>query len=82
MKAYLDNIRKPDNSLSLKEKIIKMILIFILGILLGMFSKWLDNLSIDSTIWWQHLIEILDLNNFFSEISIWLGIALVISILS
>ena len=82
MKEFLDRIRKADNNLNLKNKIINTILIFLLGIILGMFSKLLDSLVIDNNIWWMNIIEKLDLNNFFSEIAIWLFIAITISVFS
>ena len=82
MKEFLDRIRKVDNNLILKNKIINTILIFLLGLVLGMFSKWLDNIVIDNNIWWMHIIEKLDLNNFFSEMAIWLFIAITISVFS
>lgn len=82
MNKILDNIRKPEKSLKLKNKIINTTLIFLLGILLGIFSKWLDNLSIDDTIWWQHILGILDLRNVFSAMGIWIFIALIISVYS
>ena len=82
MKEFLDRIRKADNNLNLKNKIINTILIFLLGIILGMFSKLLYNLVIDNNIWWMNIIEKLDLNNFFSEMAIWLFIAITISVFS
>ena len=82
MKEILDKIRTPNKEEKLKNKIINTVLILLLGIILGVFSKWLDNLAIDNNIWWQSIIEKIDLRNFFSNISIWLFIAITISIFS
>ena len=82
MKEFLNNIRKVETILKLKNKIINTLLIFLLGIILGIFSKWLDNLAIDSSIWWMKIVESLDLNNFLSEMAIWLFIAITISVFS
>ncbi len=77
MKEYLNRIRIIDNDLSIKRMIINSLLIFIFGIILGIVSKYLDSLSFDNRI-----LSYLDLGNFFSDISIWLFIALCISIYS
>ena len=82
MRDFLNNIRKVDNNLKLKNKLINTILIFLFGIVLGILAKWLDNLSIDSSIWWMNIIEKFDLNNFFSEMAVWLFLAITISIFS
>ena len=82
MKDFLSSIRKVENSLKLKNKIINTILIFSFGVCLGILSKWLDNLSIDTSIWWMNIIERADLNNFFSEMAFWIFIALAIAVYS
>lgn len=82
MKEMLDKIRTPNKEEKFKNKIINTVLILLLGIILGVFSKWLDNLAIDNNIWWQSIIEKIDLRNFFSNISVWLFIAITISIFS
>lgn len=82
MRNFLNSIRTPDTNMSIGNKIINTILIFLIGIVLGIFSKWLDNLSIDDTIWWQYIIGILDLCNIFSMFGIWILIATTISVFS
>lgn len=82
MKDFLDKVRSPIKNIQTKRKIINTALIILLGILLGIFSKWLDNLSIDDTIWWQHILGILDLGNTFSEFGVWIFIAITISVFS
>ena len=67
---------------NLKNSMISTVLILLLGVILGVFSKWLDNLSIDSTVWWQNILEILDLRNVFSLFGIWIFIAVAISVFS
>ena len=82
MKAWLYKVRIQNRDIKLSAQITYSILILLLGIILGVFSKWLDNMSIDDTIGWQHILGILDLRNVFSEFAIWLLIALAISVYS
>lgn len=82
IKEILNKIRITNKNMKMKNKIINTVLIFLLGIILGIFSKWLDNTPIDDTIWWQHILGILDLRNVFSSIEIWLFIAITISVFS
>ena len=81
VKERLNQIRTP-NRCSIKSALISATLIFVVGVVLGIFSKWLDNLALDSTIWWHRLFETLDLGNFFSDFAIWLLIAMVIAVFS
>ena len=78
----LKKIRITNKSLKIKNKIINTFLIFLFGVILGIFSKWLDNLSIDDSVWWQHILGILDLGNVFSMFGIWLFIGITISVFS
>lgn len=82
MRTWLRKVRTPNRGIKLSAQITYSILILLLGIILGVFSKWLDNMSIDDTIGWQHILGILDLRNVFSEFAIWLLIALAISVYS
>lgn len=82
MKDFLNKIRTPDKTIKTSKKIKNTILIFLLGIILGVFSKWLDNLSINDTIWWQRILGILDLGNVFSYFGIWIFLAITISVFS
>lgn len=79
---FLNKIRTPDKDEALKRKIINTSLVFVLGVVLGIFSKWLDNLSIDEAIWWQHVLGVLDLRNVFSDFGIWMLVAIAISVFS
>ena len=65
-----------------RNRYINTALVFIIGLILGILAKWLDGISIDNAIWWHGLIESLDLGNFFSEMAIWLLLALIIAIRS
>ena len=79
MKAWLYKVRTPNRE-KLSAQITYSILILLLGIALGIFSKWLDNTGINDAIWWQHILGTIDLGNVFSEFAIWLFIALAISV--
>ena len=82
MKAWLYKIRTPNRDIKLSLQMTCSILILLFGIALGVFSKWLDNMGINDAIWWQHILGIIDLRNVFSELAIWLLIALAISVYS
>ncbi len=81
MREKLDSIRTPGKR-SGKYTAVTAAVCFAVGVLLGIISKWLDNLAFDDLIWWHGIIERLDLNNFFSAMAIWLLIALIIAVFS
>lgn len=77
----LNAIRSPGQN-SKKGKILFIACSLIAGVLLGIFSKWLDNLALDNGIWWHRITLRFDLGNFFSEMAVWLLIALIIAVFS
>ena len=82
MENDLKKLTISNKNLKMQNKIINTFLIFLFGVILGIFSKWLDNLSIDDSVWWQHILGILDLRNVFSLFGIWIFIAITISVFS
>ena len=81
IKEKLNSIRKPKHC-SVKNAVISALLIFAAGIVLGIISKRLDDLALDSTVWRHRILETLDLGNFFSDFAVWLLIALIIAVFS
>ena len=82
MISFLEKVRTSNNNLTTFNKIKNSIIVFVFGIVLGVFSKWLDNLSLNDNIWWQHILGIIDLGNVLSSLGVWILIAVCISIYS
>lgn len=80
--SYLNKIRTTDNTMGKNQTIIYSIMILIAGILLGVFSKWLDSMAINDAIAWQFIFGFLDLRNIFSEIPVWVLFAVIIAVFS
>ena len=82
MTEALNKIRQPLKISNKPLTVLMSFLVLVFGTGLGIFAKWLDNLEIDSDIWWHRIIEKLDLGILFSEMAIWLLIALAIAVFS
>ncbi len=82
MKMFLEKCRKCDAKKSFRTEMRNTVLILLFGISLGLFSKWLDTISINNDVLWLNIIEKIDLRNVFSRLSIWALFALIISIYS
>lgn len=78
MIIFLNEIRRPIK-ISLARKCLYSILIFILGVILGVISKVLDTTPSNLL---PYFLEILDLRNFFSRMGVWIFLAVVISVYS
>ena len=82
MISFLEKVRTSNDNLTTFNKIRNSMMIFLFGIALGVFSKWLDNMSLNDSIWWQHILGIIDLGNVLSSLGVWILIAVCISIYS
>ncbi len=78
MKEALNEIRTPI-SIPLSRRVLYSVLIFIAGIVLGLFSKMIETTLNNSL---PYFLEVLDLGNFFSPMGIWIFIAVLISVSS
>lgn len=80
--SFLEKIRSPKKRLSFARMTFHTIIIFFLGIALGIFSKYLDYQQGDLPTFLMALDETFDLHNFFGRFSIWIAIAVCISVYS
>ena len=79
MKKFLNDIRVAENAIPLNKQVINTVLILLLGIALGTFSKFLDCTPVNEL---PFIFEYLDITNFLGRFAIWVMIALCISIYS
>lgn len=76
---FLNNIRCAEKKISLKRQIINTAAIALLGIALGVFSKFLDTTPGNHL---PALLQYLDVTNFLGRFAIWVFLAVCISIYS
>lgn len=62
--------------------IINTLLVILMGMVLGVLSKVIDNISINDAIGWHRAFGLLDLRNVFSRLSVWALFALAIAVFS
>ena len=79
MDKRLENVRTVDSEISIRKKIFYSFLIAIFGIVLGVASKALDETPVNEL---PELFHYLDLTNFLGRFSIWIFIAVCISVYS
>ena len=81
IKEKLYRIRSPKPT-TVKRTVIITVIVFLIGVGLGIFQKWIESVGLENGIWWHRIIETLDLGNFFSQFAIWLLLALIIAVFS
>lgn len=77
--SFFNNIRCKEKSISVCRQITDTIAILLLGIALGIFSKYLDSTASNEM---PFLIVYLDVRNFLGRLAIWILLAVCISIYS
>ena len=78
MKCFLEYIREKRNT-SLSGQIIRTIMILLLGIALGVLSKFLDSTAGNAL---PPILEYLDVRNFLGRFAIWMLLGLCIAVYS
>ena len=79
MLVFLNNIRCVEKKISIKRQMINTVAIMFFGILLGAFSKFLDNTPINRL---PFFFGYLDIVNFQGRFAIWVFLALCVSVYS
>lgn len=79
---FLDKIRTPEKTNSIKTRIFAATVIFVLGICLGTFSKFLDYRQAELPALIQAIDQALDFHNFLGGFAPWIIIAICISVYS
>lgn len=77
--SFLNDIRKPENKLPAEKQVMSSVGITVFGIILGIVAKYLDCTPANEL---PYLIRSLDFTNFLGRFSIWIFIAVCISIYS
>lgn len=77
--SFLNNIRRVNKQIALSKKVFYSMAILLLGIVLGIVSKFLDTTPSNEL---PFIIESLDFGNFFGRLAIWILIAVCISVYS
>lgn len=79
---FLDKIRTPEKTNSIKTRIFAATVIFVLGICLGTFSKFLDYRQAELPALIQAIDQALDFHNFLGGFAPWIIITICISVYS
>lgn len=79
---FLDNVRKAKPTNSNMEKFFVTISMFVLGIILGIFAKYLDMHQETLPNMMMKVDRFLDLHHFLGELAIWILIAICIAVYS
>lgn len=75
----LEKVRSVEKSISVRQKVIWSVVIFVFGVCMGLFSKMLDTAGFNEL---PQIMQFLDITNFLGRFAIWIFIAVCISVYS
>lgn len=79
MKEFLNHIRPPVQNIPIRKLLFTTFGVFLFGLIMGIFSKFLDCSPSNEL---PYVFELLDIRNFLGRFPIWLFLALLISVYS
>lgn len=79
MKEFLNHIRPPVQNIPIRKLLFTTFGVFLFGLIMGIFSKFLDCSPSNEL---PYVYELLDIRNFLGRFPIWLFLALLISVYS
>lgn len=79
MKIFLNDVRRKEKAVPVRRQILNTMGILLLGIGLGIFSKFLDTVPVNEL---PFLFEYLDISNFLGRFAIWVLLGLCIAVYS
>ena len=77
IKSFLEQVRKPQNNISLYKQIVETGGIILFGLSLGVIQKWMDGTASNT---FPVIIQQLDISNYFGRLAIWILLATIISV--
>lgn len=80
IKEYLDEIREPKREGKFATSIGYTLIVLLIGIVLGIFSKYIESPQLDYDV--LNIVNKLGLNNLFSDMGIWILLAVSIAVFS
>ena len=79
IKAFFEQIRKPNKNVSLNRQIVITLGIILSGFLLGILQKWIDGIGASLL---PMILQQLDIGNYFGRLAIWILLGTIISVYS
>ena len=79
IRAYFEQIRKPNKIVPFKRQIVITLGVILLGFLLGILQKWIDGTGGSNL---PVILQQLDIGNYFGRLAIWILLGTIISMYS